>query len=133
MEKTIFLNETVDINRASIALVSHLFYARILELEEEDEEGVIFVKQMQLKKLENEIENFIRSKPYSIVEICILDDENDSDYPRAALKLKNYTKRQKDKKPHYYKLVVDKTWGEYTPFQESADGVCFIKMGKDKK
>jgi len=133
MKKTIIIREPAPINKTAMALVSRLFYGRIKELEEQNKFGVIFSKQLQLKKMEKEIKDFIKIKSNSIFEICILGKENDINDPLYSVKIRNYLRLEEDEEPRYYKLAISNNWGELKKYQDSADSITFIEIEKPKR
>lgn len=112
------------LSKDSKSLLNSLFDSRIIALETSKDKIPTFSKQLQLKKLRDEVELFIEKRPNSEFEIRVLDKqaEDNEDY-RLAVIMRNYKSKDMDKKPNRFIISIDNSFDSASYYEWALNNV----------
>jgi hypothetical protein len=118
------MNDVSTLNKEAQLLLRNLFYNRLVQLETKSNESIVFSKQMEIKKLQDQVERFIETNPDGKFEIRVLEKntENIENY-RHAIVIKNYRHDDEVKRVTLYFIVIDNAFDSVTFYQVALNGV----------
>lgn len=111
------------LNKEAEHLLSSLFYNKIIQLEDDSKKMIVFSKQAEIKKIQDEVNTFIKRTPYSDFEIRVLEKgTDDNDKFKVSLSFKNF-KELTDKRPSRFLIVIDSAFNTVTFYQWSLNNI----------
>src|SRR6056297_3049458 len=95
-------NDRVALTRDGQSLVDHIFYETLMSIERLSSHKMLLSVQNNLNELKGRIVEFINNNPYSIFEIAVLLDKDDTDKISSAIKVKNFDTYLDGSKPRRF-------------------------------
>lgn len=122
MDKTMntIKKDSVEVNQLTRNVLSFIFMNKIRDLHELNRKSAVFSKQLNIRKLLDRINNFVKTNPYSYFEIAFGNT--------FSIKTRNFEHKLENHEPNYYKLVIDPTWSDYKVYQLSIDKLFLIQI-----
>ena len=114
---------TPSLDAESRRLMDHLFYQRIVTLENLNGNRLKLSKQLQINKLRERMEMFIREHRYSFFEVSVLEDIENIDMPKHSIKVRNFPNYKGQVTPNSYLMAIEPSWTNCRIFQLSPTGL----------
>ena len=112
-----------SLDAESRRLMDHLFYQRVVTLENLSNNRLVLSKQQQINKLKERINLFIREHRYSFFELSVLEDNENVDMPKHSIKIRNFPKYVEQINPNSYLIAIEPSWSDCRVFQLSPTGL----------
>jgi len=113
-----------ETNREASFLVDDLFYNKIVKLEEISNVASTLAKQMQLKKLKDDVVSFIERNPNSMFEIRLLkkNHEDPEDF-LIAIAFPNFKVEEKETRISRFVITIDYNFNSINYYEWSINKI----------
>jgi len=122
-------NQTLS--NPTLFMLRSLFENEVMNIYTENRNKESMRKQLQIKMLGKQVEEFINSAPYSFVEVAVLQKNcDDIENIAYSVKVKNFDFFEEKRPPSSFLLVLNDTWSSFSVYQRSIDDVAWIIYGR---
>lgn len=108
-------------NKEACFLIEDLFYNKIVKLEDISNKPSILGKQIQMKKIKDEILSFIERNPNSIFEIRLLRSTNQDDF-LVSITFPNFVEQEESRVSRFV-ITIDYSFNNVSYYEWSINKV----------